>query len=773
MRLVKNPFSGSLALSAIILSCLVFAPLQLSAQKVAVVLSGGGAKGVCHVGLLKALEEHDIPIDYIAGTSMGAIVGGLYAAGYTPAQMEELFLSEEFMRWASGTIDPTYNYYYKKDNHNAAWTSLKLKYKAQRITPRLPTNLVSPYEMDFQFIQIFADAGAVAAYDFDKLFVPFRCVASDIAANRPFVLSRGSLEDAIRASMTFPFYFKPIKIDGRLLFDGGMYNNFPVDVVIHDFQPDYIIGCKAAGEYTVPDPDNLLSQIENMLMTKTPYEIPPGHAGVMVKPGLLQVDVTDFSHTRAFIDSGYVAALALIDSIKLSVKRKEGIDERKHKRDFFNNHKPETFIDSLHVEGIKPAQADYVRKLLRHDPRKRMLAEIKPDYFRLVADERISSVFPRIAFNRATGYYDLRLEVETADHLELFFGGVITSTPNTGGFLQANYYILHENATTFSVNSYFGRFYSSGLVRARLDYPVATPYFVEMGLGLHRYNYFPSNFYFLDDILSSNLSRDEKMLTGAIGWPVTTNGVFRLTGLMGIWGADYYHTNAISRNDIQDRTTYDYLGARFCLDLNSFNFKQYPTAGSRFLVNFRVFTGRENHRPGTTSVALKPTEQRHTFIDLGLHYDNYFRQVGRVKLGMLAELFLSNRPLFNNFTSTMIFMPQFNPIPDAATQFVENLRAQSYVAVGLKTLLPLTGRIDYRAEGYYFQPFRKFQQMKDQTTIRSPWFSHHAFVFSTALVANSFLGPISFNLNYIDRENFPWGFTIHIGYLLFNKGAFD
>lgn len=772
MRSTKTIFYAS-ALSVFLFGGLIFAPLCLNAQKVAVVLSGGGAKGVCHVGLLKALEEHDIPIDYIAGTSMGAIVGGLYASGYTPAQMEELFLSEEFMRWASGTVDPSYNYYYKKDNQNAAWTSVKLKYNEQRITPRLPTNIVSPYEMDFQFMQIFAESGAVAGYDFDKLLVPFRCVASDIAANRPFVLRRGSLENAIRASMTFPFYFKPIKIDGRLLFDGGMYNNFPVDVVIQDFKPDFIIGCRAAGEYADPDPNNVLSQIENMLMTKTPYEIPQGHAGVMVKPGLLQVDVTDFSRTRAFIDSGYVAALALIDSIKLSVRRVEDAAERQQKRDVFNTHKPETFIDSLHVEGVKPAQAEYVRKLIRHEPKKRLLAELKPDYFRLVADDRISSVFPRIAFNRVTGYYDLHLEVETADHLELFFGGVITSTPNTEGFLQANYYVLHENATTLSVNSYFGRFYTSGLLRARLDYPVETPYFVEMGLGVHRYNFFPSNFYFLDDVLSSNLSRDEKLITGTIGWPVTTNGVFRMTGLLGSWGADYYHTNAISRNDIQDRTTYKYLGTRFCLDFNSFNYKQYPTAGSRFMVNLRLFTGNEIHKPGTTSVMLKSTEQKHTFIDLGIRYDNYFKRVGKVRLGMLAELFLSNRPLFNNFTSTMIFMPQFNPVPDAATQFVESLRAQSYLAGGLKTLLPLTGRIDWRLEGYYFQPFRKFQQLKDQATVRSPWFSHHAFVFSTALVAHSFLGPISFNLNYIDRETYPWGFTIHLGYLLFNKGAFD
>ena len=163
----------------------LFSFSEVYAQKVAVVLSGGGAKGACHVGLLKALEENDIPIDYIAGTSMGAIVAGLYAAGYSPEEMEVLMTSEEFKKWAKGVIDTEYMYYYKKDPNDPSWVSVPVEISPKKFKPKLPTNLVSPYEMDFQFIRIFADAGAAANYNFDSLFVPFRCVAADITANQP------------------------------------------------------------------------------------------------------------------------------------------------------------------------------------------------------------------------------------------------------------------------------------------------------------------------------------------------------------------------------------------------------------------------------------------------------------------------------------------------------------------------------------------------------------------------------------------------------------
>ncbi|MBK7214619.1 MAG: patatin-like phospholipase family protein [Bacteroidales bacterium] len=260
----------------------------LFGQKVAVVLSGGGAKGVCHIGVLKALEEAGIPIDYIAGTSMGAIVGGLYAAGYSPGEMEQLVTSPEFTEWVSGRIDPQYIYYFRKPYADASWMTFKFKYDSVLQT-QLPTNIVSPVRMDFAFMELFANASAAANYNFDSLMVPFRCVASDVDANKPVVLKSGDLGSSIRASMTFPFYFKPIRINGKLLFDGGMYNNFPSDVAYEDFFPDIIIGSKAAQNAQPPSDDNVVSQLTNMLMEKSNYNV-ICESGVMIEPQLKVVN---------------------------------------------------------------------------------------------------------------------------------------------------------------------------------------------------------------------------------------------------------------------------------------------------------------------------------------------------------------------------------------------------------------------------------------------------------------------------------------------------
>lgn len=159
--------------------------------KVGLVLGGGGAKGAAEVGALRVIEQAGIPIDYIAGTSIGSIIGGLYACGYRSAQLDSLFRNEKWMQLFSDNI---------------------LKGKD---IEGLFRNLVNVPD----------------SVDFDKLSIPFRCVAVDLRGDSVAVLRSGSLTRAMRASMSIPCVFKPVKINGMTLVDGGMKNNLPVDVV--------------------------------------------------------------------------------------------------------------------------------------------------------------------------------------------------------------------------------------------------------------------------------------------------------------------------------------------------------------------------------------------------------------------------------------------------------------------------------------------------------------------------------------------------------------
>ena len=148
--------------------------LSHTGQSVGLVLSGGGAKGIAHIGVIKALEEHDIPIDYVAGTSMGAIIGGLYAAGYTPEEMTDMILSPGFANWSKGRIDPNLTYYFVKKPQTPALGSVEInihKDPSAPATSLMPSSLISPIPMNFAYMELFAAYTAQCRGNFDNLFV--------------------------------------------------------------------------------------------------------------------------------------------------------------------------------------------------------------------------------------------------------------------------------------------------------------------------------------------------------------------------------------------------------------------------------------------------------------------------------------------------------------------------------------------------------------------------------------------------------------------------
>lgn len=177
---------------------------SLYSQKVGLVLSGGGASGIAHIGVIKALEENHIPIDYITGTSMGAFIGALYAAGYSPGEMEKIVLSPRFQNIAKGVIDNKFIYYFKEKPLDASWVSFRFSLDTSLITS-IPTHLISPIPVDFEVLRYFSKASSVSNGNFDSLFVPFRCVAADIMNKQPYIFNKGNLGEAIRASISYPF----------------------------------------------------------------------------------------------------------------------------------------------------------------------------------------------------------------------------------------------------------------------------------------------------------------------------------------------------------------------------------------------------------------------------------------------------------------------------------------------------------------------------------------------------------------------------------------
>lgn len=744
----------------------------VNAQKVGVVLSGGGAKGVTHIGVLKALEDNGIPIDYIAGTSMGAVIGGLYASGYSPTEIERIVRSPEFPSWVRGKIDSRYIYYFRRPETNASWFNIQFDIDSV-ITTKLPTNLVSPITMDFAFMEIFSSAGAASGYNFDSLMIPFRCVASDISNNKEVIFRKGDVGQAIRASMSFPFYFKPIRINGTLLFDGGMYNNFPVKILLDDFNPDIIIGSKAASNYGPPKDDDIISQIQTMLMEKTQYDVICEN-GILIEPKLKSVDVIDFSNTEAFIDSGYRAALQKIPEIRLFVTDYISPEERFTRRLAFNEKKPPVIIDELNITGLNTNQEIYVHRQLLHKSQKKRLEDIKTDYFKLLSDDKINYIFPTLRYDSLLKNYTMQLDVQKEKNFHFQYGGNVSSSAINEAFIELKYKYLSRHATSVNANLYAGKFYSSAQLKTRFDYPTRLPFFIEGDITFSQWDYFTTTTYFFEDKTPSYLIQNESHAHLKAGIPVTNKGRLVAGLAFGDSRDDYYQTNYFTRTDTVDKTYFNFFTPQLLFELNTLNERQYARNGALFSVCLNYVTGREKHVPGSTSPLEKAFKKNHDYFLLKIKYDNYFKEIGILKVGFYGEMVLSSQPLFNNYTASLLASPAFQPIPESKTMFIPKFRAHNFAGIGLKNIFRIYKNINFRLEGYVFQPYHEIVKNKDNFSASyGKAFSNRHYMASSALVYNSPLGPLSISLNAYENSTKPFSLIFNFGYIIFNHRAID
>lgn len=757
----------------LILSIYIFT-IQANAQKVGLVLSGGGAKGLAHIAVIRALEENGIPIDYIAGTSMGAIVAGLYAAGYSPDEMEQLFKSEQFKFWSTGKIQEEYRYYYSKLEEDPSWLELDLLRKADKLKIMPPTNLIPEEQMDFAFMEMFSSVTAINKGDFNKLFVPFFCVATDVYNNKEVVLRQGDLGEAVRGSMTFPLYFKPIEIDGSLVFDGGIVNNFPVQDMKELFSPDIIIGHNVANNPEKPDPDNIMAQIENMIMQKTDYKIDTKD-GIFMESTFNNVGLLDFKKIDQIENAGYETVSKNIESIKNRVSRRIRPDELQQRRHQFNMKKPLLNFQNVQVEGIMDSQQrKYIIQSLKHKANVIDLKELKKEYFKLVADPQIKSLRPVSRYNPETGYFDLNMIVKQNNPVLVKFGGNISTRPINQGFLSGDYRIFKDRSYTFSTNMYFGRFYSSFKAGARIDYPTKLPFYLAGYFTLNRWDYYSSTTEFVfEDVRPPYIIQNEGNFRMELGFPINTWGKLTFGGSISNAKDEYYLTESIKVTDTSDHTNFNALAATAGILSNTFNDKQYPTEGISSCLSVNYISGNEKNIPGTTSNNLSTQQYNHNYFVLKGNYDRYFKINRHFTLGLMGEGVYSNKKPFTNYVSTVLSAPTFSPIPHSKTIYLNNFHANKYLASGIKGIFKLSDWLHLRAEAYGFAPTEEIFETTNHGAIYNN--NTHLklnFMGSGALVFQSAIGPISFSVNYYDKSQTKFFAMLNVGYILFNRKGY-
>lgn len=741
-------------------------------QRVGIVFSGGGVRGFAHVGVIKALEENNIPIDFITGTSAGALVGSMYVSGLNPKQIETLVLSPEFRNHATGMVDEELSYFFKENENDASWVEIKFSYDSV-IKTHLPNSIVNSAQVDFALMENSAMQSARSDYDFDHLFIPFRCVASDVTNKKPVVFNCGDLGQAVRASMAYPLYFAPFTADTRILYDGGIYNNFPVDVMMSDFNPDIIIGVNAGGPPDIAAEENIFGQFRNMVIQWQNFSL-PGENDIMIEPNLGNVGVFEFSQIKSAIDSGYAETIRKIDLIKSVIARRVMTDELENKRNDFAKGFLPMVIDSIEITGVSSEKAEYFRKILNPDNIPLRIKQLKPRYFNLLADKNVRYVFPKLVLNKEKGTYRLVLYIRQEKDLHFDFGGNFSSRPIAEGFVGLRYNILGKQSLGINANTYFGKLYNSAQLKLRIDFPGRLDFVTEPFFTVNRKDYFKSSNAFLqDDIKPAYLVTADRSYGINASIPARNKGIVTITSSFFRIKDQYYQTRQFTKTDTTDQTIFKGFTNGIRFERNTLNRKMYASQGTMLNFSARYINGTETTEPGSTTEDKNLSTKSHEWYQLKMVYDNYFKRFGIVKLGFYSELNFSGQAFFANYTSTILNAPNFEPTQESKTLFLENFRAHNYLGAGLKNVISLKGNIDIRLEGYFFQPFQEILPDEFNKPYYGNAFSNRYYIASLATVYNSPIGPLAFNLNYYDRKENSFTFMFHFGYILFNRSALD
>ena len=435
--------------------------------QVGLVLSGGGAKGLAHIGVLKIIEEAGVHIDYIGGTSMGAIIGGLYAAGYTPQQLDSIFRTTDFGTLIQDELPrSSKSFNEKKDSDRYV---VKLPFDDFKIS--FPSGLSKGQNIYNLYAQLLAH---VHQSDFSKLPTPFLCIAANIETGDEVLLEEGDLATALSASGAIPSLFSPVYIDGMMLTDGGVLNNFPVDEVIAKGM-DIIIGVDVQdGLKTREDLESgfdILTQVGNFRTIKS-VGYKKQKTDIYIKPDIKDFNVLSFDEGEEIMNNGESAAREKLEPLQNIAKAQS----RRMNRTSLQV-KDSIAIGEIEIKGNKTYPRNYISgKLNIKDFETTSFKELNKGLNKLSA----SGSFEKINYSLTENgnYENLRLNVQESDqNTQLKFGihyDQLYKTSFLTNITQKSLFFTNDVATLdlilgdnlrYNFNYYIdkGRYWSIGL----------------------------------------------------------------------------------------------------------------------------------------------------------------------------------------------------------------------------------------------------------------------------------------------------------------------
>ena len=749
---------------------LLFCLLSAYPQKVGLVLSGGGAKGAVHLGIIKALEENNIPIDYIAGTSIGAVVGSLYAMGYTPDEILNLFMSDEFYYWQTGKVEEKYQYFFRKNPSQPDFIKFNVPLNDSlkiRTTDLFPNSLINPVQMNQAFLQLFSQANAQCQGNFDNLFVPFLCIASDVFNKEMITFRKGNLGDAVRASMTFPLVFKPIMKDSVPLFDGGIFDNFPVEPMKEAFHPDFIIGSSVAGsKMKKPSDMDLYKLVESVIMQRTNYRINPNE-GIMMNFILDDVGLLDFNKSKTLYDMGYKATIELMDSIKGRVKRRVSLDDLTKRREIYKKSLPALVFRNIYITGVNAVQQEYIENQIHQNSRTHFtMDDFKKTYFRLMANPKIQEIYPYAVWDPIENLFDLYLNVQTRNEITVSFGGNVSSLSANQLYLGLGYRSLTDFFSEMALDMQVGNTYNGVVLSGKIEVPSTSFPLDITGIIAHNYRkYYESERLFIDADVSTFIHQRETYGKLGAGFPFQNKARMDAFLGYGLLEDKYYQNNKgpYYENDF-DKSTYYLFSAGLLYNKNTQNAKQYPIQGQSHHIYAQYISGTENFFPATSQ---SKTSQYQSWIQLDAFLYNFFTINSKFNFGYMAEGVVSSKNLLNNYTASILQAPSYSPTPFSKIVFNEAFRANQFLAGGIIPVWKINSTIHLRGDFHGFLPIYPVLRGDNNKVYYSKLFTHPAYMGEVSLVAQLPFMSVSLFANYFSYPKNSMNIGLNIGYLIF------
>ncbi|WP_264566237.1 patatin-like phospholipase family protein [Flavobacterium sp. N3904] len=561
-------------------SCLnVFSQETPKKAKIGLVLSGGGAKGFAHIGVLKVLEEAGIKIDYIGGTSMGAVIGGLYAMGYNAKQIDSIIGITNFSNVINDFIPRSSKNFYEKRNDELY--ALILPFNKFKIgTPEALSkgmynfNLLSRLTLPVRHVR-----------DFKELPIPFLCMGTNIALGEQVVFDKGILAQAIAGSSSLPSVFSPVVIDGNLIVDGGVVNNYPIEEV-RKLGADIIIGVDVQNGLLNKDElrsaSRIFFQITNLQMIER-MKVNANLTEIYIKPDVKDYGVVSFDKATEIIKKGEDATFSVYEKINLLVDKSNPYHKPKLKVETDSL----TIVD-IKVNELKNYSRDFIIGKLNFKPGTKIsFKDIETGINNLNATQNFSAV--SYYFDKNGAYDDLVLNLtESSVKTNLKFG------LHYDGLYKSAVLVNLTNKKTFIKNDFLSLDLALGdNVRYNFDYYIDNGFQLSYGFR-SQLNQFNKNIpkevftFSSQDVNSINIDYSD------LSNQVYIQSIFAQKFLIGV-GAEFEYLNISSETlDLNSTITNSTYSSVFgYIKYDSYDNKYFPKSGWFFSGNpqFYMFSG--------------------------------------------------------------------------------------------------------------------------------------------------------------------------------------